>query len=436
MRGGRDREHRIGELIYEIGALMAVGHMARAVPLQREALDMARELLTEQPGEPRYIQGLASLLYGMGSTLTATGLAVEAVDLLNECEQLYARLPETGAYRADVCARRGMAQSARGFGASAVLELDDAADRYIQLGAGAAVSPHYLDLARVLALSAIVQHRHSDADMAVSAADQALRMYLSRAAEVNAALGGAARTPYFIFAAEVASEVHFAHGRLDLTKAADEMAVHATSGVGDKARHAAALARQSLHLGDSPDANHILEQAGRIDQHSADEALTRAAAPRPITFAEALDQGAPATDGLRELLIDPRGGEMVPLPSGRCQGHAGLALLNAVQLSGHAHSQLESAPEAGRRLGLEAHFLFAIASRGGEHNLRHRFGDLGPIWAGVVLATARSFAQSGDPDMEQDLRGWLRGIVLQLSPFALMNQAVAAVIAECDPYLS
>ncbi|WP_117215176.1 hypothetical protein [Allorhizocola rhizosphaerae] len=400
VRDRLEREYRIGDLIDQIQRYMSGGRMDVAVPLQREAVMLARELLEEQPDEPRYVQGLASILYGMGSTLTATDEPDEAVELLDECERLYERLPGTEAYRADVCARRGMAESARGFGPSAVLELDDAVDRYVRLE-----SRDDLDLARVLALGATVWHRHADPDLAVTAADAAIRIYLN---------AGGAETPYFIFAVEVASQIHGAFGRLDLALAADELALQALSGTTpDAVRLAQARVRQQEHLSGS--------LAAQRD--------------RSMTFAEALDLAAPVDESLRDLLIDPLGTGRIPLPSGRCSGDARLAVVNGLALSEHALRLLESSPEAGRRLGLETHFLFAIGARGNEPNLRFNFGPFGRMWAAVVLATARSFESAGDAETCQDLKRWLGGIVQQLIPFAAIDRNTADMVAECEAYV-
>ncbi len=397
VRDRLEREYEIGDLIDRIQLHMSRGQMDLAVPLQREAEALGRGLLEEAPDEPRYVQGLASVLYGMGSTLTATGEADEAVELLDECEALYEQLPDTDAYRADVCARRGMAESARGFGPSAVLELDDAVDRYIRLD-----SRDDLDLARVLALGATVWHRHADPDLAVAAADAAIRIHLN---------AGGAITPYLIYALEVASQVHGAFGRFDLTRAVDEMAVQALSAAADAERLEQAKARQREHLAG-------VSSAGRA-----------------VTLAEAVELAAPLNDILQGLLIDPRGTEKLPLPSGRCEGDARLAVIGGLALSEHALRLLDSSPEAGRRLGLETHYLLAIGSRWEEANMRFNYGGIGTVWAAVVLATARSFEEAGDRGTCEDLKRWLGGIVSELTVFAAIDQNTANVVAESDAYL-
>lgn len=420
---------------------MASGHMDLALRSQREALGISRELLAEQPSEPRYVQGLASLLYGMGSTLTAVGEVEQAIATLNECEELYQQLPGSDAYQADVVARRGLAESARGFGASAVLELDDAADRYIRLDAGEDSSPRYLDLARILAVSATVLHKYADPDLAAVAADQAIRMYLQRAEEINTGPAVARHSVYFMHATEVASEAHAAHGRLDLARQVDEMAVHAATVTGDPARLAAALAREWAHSDNthSDTEASVLEKARQLDAEAAERALTRAAGPHPMTFAQALDlagSDTPIMASLMDLLFDPRRPDKLPMPSGRCGGDPRQAALLGGVLSDHARRMLDTNPQAGRRLGLESHFLLAIASRGRDVNMRFNFGHAGVQWAAVVLATLRSFADIGDTSMQADLNNWLRGIVLQLQPHAFTDQAAAAIIAECDAYWS
>ncbi len=82
-------------------------------------------------------------------------------------------------------------------------------------------------------------------------------------------------------------------------------------------------------------------------------------------------------------------------------------------------------------LGLEAHAMFAAASRAEVTGLRYRFGDLGPHWARAVLACAGLMNVSAERAGVRDAIGWLTGICRQLEPFTIIDPAARDLVVEC-----
>lgn len=84
---------------------------------------------------------------------------------------------------------------------------------------------------------------------------------------------------------------------------------------------------------------------------------------------------------------------VIATPAHRCPPQ--LAPAYAVELAQLALSMLRAAPEAGLRMGLEAHYLFAVASEQQVLAMRYQFQDFGPAWARVLLACSRVFQDRG-----------------------------------------
>ncbi|GIG55867.1 hypothetical protein Lfu02_02390 [Longispora fulva] len=406
--GWQEKQHRIGQLMDQIMPLMTAGRAADAVPVQREALGLARELVVARPDDATFRQGLASILYGMGSTLTDAGHADEAVRLLDECQAIYEQLAVPEAYMADVCARRARAYSVAGRGVSAVLDADEAVVRYTRLDARDPDGAHALDLARVLTLAAVVQHRVGDQDLAVAAADEAIFAYTRGPAVPRT---GPVDFHYLMMALEVVAEAHTIAGRAALATDADDSLISLLENRGT-GQVAGALARLGLRQGDPV----LTGRAREIDAAGAAEAVARVTAARLPTFADALTAA-----GIGALFQDlVANAQRSPTQSGRVNSDPRLALMNASALAPHAVRMLDGEavdPGPGLRLALETHYLFVFASKGGEANLRYNFSAFGPDWARVVSGAASAFHRRGDTALAQDLTGWLAGITLRLEPF-------------------
>src|SRR5262249_24986818 len=159
----------------------------------------------------------------------------------------------------------GMANLQRGYGASAVLDLDDAVSRYQQICA-AHSPPRLTDLARVLSENAVTLKYFGDPDLAVGAADRAIRIYVNRGGGLD--LVGAQSLER---AARVAAEIHGEFGRLDAALDADRFCVMAfeqflaQGSVDARDDLIKALVRESVHLA----------AAGRSDEAVARRAQAR-----------------------------------------------------------------------------------------------------------------------------------------------------------------
>lgn len=192
-------EARISALLDDAQRQLGQGRQADALATQREAAGEARELVARFPDELRLRQGLASLLYNFGSMLINAGEPAAAVPELDDSHDRYASLigavADAELLCADVRARRGLAQAFRGWAASAIADADAAVRAYAEATARDFDHPRRPDLARVLALNAVVQARHGDPDLAAASADAALEyyaypVYQSLGAQIPADYGG------------------------------------------------------------------------------------------------------------------------------------------------------------------------------------------------------------------------------------------------------
>jgi hypothetical protein len=157
----------------------------------------------------------------------------------------------------------------------------------------------------------------------------------------------------------------------------------------------------------------------------------------PVTLARSLDVAAMTlgadTGNLTRLLNDPTAQQTAVTLSERHPPQ--VAPVIAEGLGDLAIHLLPSAPPEGLRLGLEAHCLFAIASRSRVPAMRHELGHFGRRWARVLLACSRAHLAAGNEPMAQDLAGWLGGLVLQLAPIAVIDASLADLLAECAAHI-
>ncbi|GII22960.1 hypothetical protein [Planosporangium mesophilum] len=490
---GQEWETRVTDRTERARLLAASGRPAAALILQEEALAIVRDLAAEYPDDLRVTRMLADALYATGSSLTAIGRPDVAVAVLDEGARTYQELGRRGATvrrpLADVHAAKGAAELARGHGASAVLELDSAVNTYLALRALTDDNPaddndgdtDPLDLARVLALNASALRAHGDPDLAVASAGAALRLYASHAP------ASPAHTTYLLLAASTASDLHGAHGRLESALEADDVAVRAaraaaeaggrlgrtagTGAAGDRAAGdraagdgaagdgaagddgaaddpvdrdrvtrelATALTRKGVHLravGRGAEGDSFVAQ-GRAADAAASDLVTQEweAGTRPVTLAGSLETAVRVLgpgrvpDTLVESLVGSAASRELLAPSGRCgpQGSPGYA----ATLADIANQLLPVAPAEGVRIGLEAHYLFAVASRAQTMPMRHAYAEFGFRWALVLLACSRHYA-ADDLPMALDLAGWADVAAMGLVPFLAGSPGMTALVREC-----
>ncbi|WNZ09958.1 hypothetical protein [Streptomyces sp. 11x1] len=471
---------RVGELFTEAQVLMLNGRPGEGVPLQQEARRLMYDLIERNPADRAAKEMLGSVLYGLGSTLTSANEPGQALDALTECAALYEELAQQPAggggnaasdgraasamvpLLADVHARKAHALSVLGHGASALVESDEAVMSYLGLGADATDSPHHLDLARVLSLNAGVLYNFGDRDLAVCSADWAVRYYLAKGESINS--GSLAEAvmhgQYLREAAGIAARIHTEQGRLSIAVGAGAAQVQTARALAqsdspnDRAHLASALTRHGLDLrvaGRTAEGNELIREARGIDPAAEADAtrewqsLTGRSPERGgrrtiASYSAALaaasrvlgEDAVPAV--LRDLAFDPSAGATTVTPSLRCEPQTApvLATLFAEAALGLLRAPGSDSAGAAGVLGLQAHCLFASASRVQATLMRSRFHEFGSTWARLLLALiAACEADPADAALAEDLTGWLGGVALRLQPFTLIDGVTERLVEEC-----
>jgi hypothetical protein len=307
---------------------------------------------------------------------------------------------------ANVDAVAGALTARRGSGAAAVVLLDSALGAYLPLlGESGDESDDDAELASEFSLALINQASvlmaYGDPTLAGAAADNAFRFYVGQYGKPgwDAAVMGKI--------AKAASALLARVGRLDDAVSADEClvgaareAAQAGGSAADRTRLASALAIQGLHLeatgmqGSSEAAVECLTESRRLDPGATmveiqawDQA--QAEAP-PLTLAMALRAAAkrvgdPVLAGLPECLTGAPDSRTFRI-SRLCEPQR--LPEYAAKLAGISIELLPVAVREGLRIGLEAHYLFAVGLRenpiGGDQILRWRI-----TWVRLVLECCR-----------------------------------------------
>src|SRR5256714_422669 len=122
----------------------------------------------------------------------------------------------------------------------------------------------------------------------------------------------------------------------------------------------------------------------------------------------------------------------IAVPSQRSAGT--LAAEVAYELATAALAVLPARPADGARIGLEAHWLFAAASRLRLPAMRHEYHRYGRAWAELLLALSAAYGAPGsttDTAMAADLAAWAAGTAEQLAPHALLDPTLADLATRC-----
>jgi tetratricopeptide (TPR) repeat protein len=447
----RRREQEVLRLLDQAERELRAGQVAAALWSQGQAIEASRALAEQHPDDPRHRLSMASALYGLASMLTRAGRPGDAVQALDQSEWFYrsiagaAGMPDTAPLIADVSARRALAFAADGRGASAVPEAEKAMAFYEEV-AGDLPTARQRDLARVCAANAEVLARYGDPDVAVASADRALRIYLSASSRGKFAIDRE-EVGYLVTAASVAATIHAWYGRIEVSLQAADLALQF---VGSPARFQKALRSVAARVdGMTPagraafghDVAAVLRGAGRSlpgapppESDAGDDAVTAArilamlqavaargmpapsaGGPELTTLADALEHVGHAEAGAD--LIRAALEVAIITPAGRCGPQ--IAPVYGQRLAELAVSVLPTAPADGIRIGLEAHYLYAVASNRRVPAMRHQLAEFGPAWARVLLACSVAFEQYGDLRMALDLASWAAGVARQLAPIAL-----------------
>jgi tetratricopeptide (TPR) repeat protein len=445
----RDLE-RCAELTQAAAGLQRRGRLEPALTFYNEALDIAERLARADPADDRPIRHRGSILYQLGTLHIDADRWNVAVTAFEDSEKAYRELAGRGAggiepLIADVKARRARARMLGGRGASAVLEVDEAVSYHRGLPAGQQTAARSLDMARILTSNAVILDRFGDPDLAVASADRAIRLYTSLADAINTTPDLDFQFEYLLAVADVAARIHSASGRLDRALEADDLAIHAaralaTAGSASEATALAVrLTRKGLHLRATgrpvrrEEATACLAEGSALDAAAALQATAEWEQARnegpPLTLAMALED-AELTLGrgsVRSELLDAvtalAAGYDGLSPSGRCSEEA--ARMHADELSGIAVDLLPKSPVSGLRIGLEAHYLFAVGTRRDAPVVHHQFDSSGIPWARLLLVCCQvldGMKEEWALPLALDLASWNFGVIVQLQPFVMNVQ--------------
>jgi hypothetical protein len=270
------------------------------------------------------------------------------------------------------------------------------------------------------------------------------------AGEIDNGSNPALHMSYLVMAAGVASEIHAAHNRMDLALSADDFAVRSASSIMSSQigrglqELALALTRKGLHLranNRSEEAESLLQQGWSLDASAAQCAILQweggnsGVEPTKVTVATSLAAAAKELGSARvphdltAALTCPAIDVKILTPSQRYRPEDVQAL--AERLADIALAILPLMKPEGLRLGLEAHYLFAIASQAQTHAMRYQYSDFGPSWARILLACSRAYEVDGQLDMGLDLASWGGGVAMQLMPFSFFNPELTDLIRKC-----
>lgn len=451
-----ERRRRSMESHQQATTLRKQGRHDEALRLYNESLTLTRELAQRHPEEHVYQQGAVRILLDMADSLTALGRQSEAVDVLKKGEAIIQELGAIGISSpeemvAELYLTRGFAHYEQGFGASAVIDFDAASKAYRRFYDAAKTPPRALDLARVLTLNAAALAEAGDPDLALNAAEHAIHLYNthSRSNEFRA---NAMMHEYFLKnAATVAANIHAAHGRIERAVVADIFAVNIlrswvmlNNNPHDRQELAQALTRRGLHQQAqntaSEEATALLNEGRAIDASAAQREVEQwklmqaGQSPLQVTVATALEAAArelgatQVPESLIKQLTRPEIGAAALSPGDRCRPEQAVEL--AVHLVELSSGLLFTLRREGLRLGLEAHYLFANASRMQTSAIRNQLHINGPSWARVILTCSRAFEAEENLRMAYDLADWGAHLATLLLPSSGTEVTLRPLIRE------
>jgi hypothetical protein len=365
------------------------GDRAGAIEKYSAGSAIVRQILAANGSDAINAPQLGAMLYTLGQWQLEAADLPGAIASLTEAEEAYGRLGEESAgLVADVVIRRALVHRVAGEPLSAMADAQQAVVTAFNWGRQVG-DDRAIPVARVLGLAAEAQlFIGGDPEVAVAAADWSVQAYQ----ETFFANGQFAVPSEQVFAfrcaVRAAAVVHAAFGRTHL------------------ARPLLALA---LALDSEP-------------WPEFDDAVAHVRDFQP-TLAVALH--AAGHDGLAGRLARFREIEregVILVPAARCRMQD--APVIARELVDAQTSLSIGVPEE-LLLGLEAHALFAEASRRRVPGLRDQFSDFGPMWAVAVMNFGQRMLDFDLDSAARDAARWLRGIVSQLQPHAMTDNSRA-----------
>lgn|GEM_PF-3394025 len=427
----RPAESRIDELVGESADHSRRGDWSTAVRCQRQAVELAGELLDDAPDDVSRQTGLGGLCYRLGALHLADRDPAAAVAALDDAVRAYAGLvgtvPDAELSLADVLARRGLAQSVRGWAASAEVDADAAVLAYLSVTGGDPAHPRRRDLARVLASNAATLAPAGDPQLAIASANAALGYYghgdeadeADEADEGGDGSDGTVDSGYVHSAAVVSALLNFVDGRV--VEGFVPAAVIAAGLPPGQARQALEAELRvvdgllSMAGGPVPFPPEMGRSLARLVLPTvrgrgllwvpADDWLDRAAQPTLTAVLQRHTAGAgPATP----LATATPGSDPALLWTTSMRWLSGLPLEAAVQLATVAVDVLPtaSAYADGRRLALAAHALLASAYRAAPDRPPQDPAAYLPGWQRLLEVATDSCRAAGDHALADDFDAW------------------------------
>jgi tetratricopeptide (TPR) repeat protein len=441
-------EDELGEALQTAQVLIEEGRADEAGPYQQRVIELAKERAGEQPDHYEARHLMAATQYELAGSLNASGRYEEALTALHEAKLGYTELSDAGildatSLLADVRARRAMTQAHRGYGATAVLEMDGAVIAYGQLVGGDAGALHQADFARVLAMNALILRRYGDPNLAVASADAAIQLFLQLSDQINESSQALTYARYLCSATAVSADVHAADSRLDLALEADEVGLTTADTLADSESAVdlrtlvSALTRKGKHLsmvGRVIEGETCLRTAFATDPETAARVTEELELGIPPSLTTALENAEIKLGPFEQYyrlrdLSEPAPGMTLATVSGRCDPES--AALRAVELAELVRPLLAVDADTALTLGLEAHYLFAISSERESERMRYETSTYAPCWARVLLDISEAYHAAGQTEMALDLAGWSAEVATALIPFTMTSVEVKDLAGAC-----
>ncbi|MER5429445.1 hypothetical protein [Streptomyces sp. NPDC002588] len=307
---------------------------------------------------------------------------------------------------------------------SAVDQANDAVD---------AAHDNWYALARSTAVLGRTQEKSGDAELAVAAYDQAVRLYNDNSRAMGRGADAATGLATLVDCAGRAMLLHHRQGRGRLADSAFDVGrlfAEFLAGNGLTAPASQLLGRRAAVLQRTGQPTSGLLDPGILSLLAPQDTLREATwavaeyleSPGPHTLVEALratgaEKQRWATDLAEALTVD--GGRKEDRWSPTLRGSHLVFLPDAARAVSRALDQATGTAGDGWRLtGREIHMCYSVASGRGE--LRHALGDHAEYWGGLLLALGKDALRTGDTPLAADCGNWLRGVLTQAAPHTLI----------------
>ncbi|WP_262060318.1 hypothetical protein [Streptomyces sp. STR69] len=313
----------------------------------------------------------------------------------------------------------------RGALLSAVDQANDAVD---------ATHDDWYALARNAAVLGRTQYAGGDAELAVAAYDQAVRLYNDNSRAMGRGADAATGLATLVDCAGRAMLLHHRQGRRKLADSAFDVGrlfaeFLAGNGLTDPAsqllgRRAAVLQQTGQPRGGllKPEILSLLDP-----QDTLREATWAVAeyldSPGPHTLAEALRatgaEQQPWATRLADALTVNGGRKDEPWSPTQRGSHLGFLPAAAKAVSSALDGTSGTAGDGWRLTGREIHMCYSVASGRGE--LRFALKDHAEYWGGLLLSLGKDALRTGHTTLAADCGDWLRGVLTQAAPHTLIN---------------